>query len=264
MDWIQIPFAPGYEIHPSGKLRNRRTRKPVLPCSPGRTILSVDARALCALLFTAPEPIETVGTEPEPVTPEPIEAVVPTPEPVATAPAEEAPVEPEPTEDDQVEPEPQEAAQAAPEPTEPLPAQSRAWRPCVGVPGYEINRRGDVRTVNSCRKLPQLFQGDHPVPYVYVTVRGRGTGRKIHVLLEETFGPGAAAAAGYPTPDLAQVRALRDALQRRGLPRGSRACHDCGKPTDNYRCNACWKRVRGYGVGEESAAEEACDAHDAL
>lgn len=24
-----------------------------------------------------------------------------------------------------------------------------------------------------------------------------------------------------------------------------RVCHDCGKPTYNYRCNSCWKKIRG-------------------
>jgi len=24
----------------------------------------------------------------------------------------------------------------------------------------------------------------------------------------------------------------------------SRTCHDCGKPTDNYRCDECWAKIR--------------------
>ncbi|HEU6435843.1 MAG TPA: hypothetical protein VE028_00130 [Nitratidesulfovibrio sp.] len=240
MDWKQIPAAPAYEINQRGQVRKRDTHYRIAPRRHrvrlwrGSGYLIVNPRALAAELFTAPETTE---------------AAVADPESVNTAPADTNPVE---------------ADQAAPdEPEKQAEPQSHAWRPCVGLPGYEINRSGEVREANSCRMLPPRVQGDHPVPYVYVTVRGRGTGRKVHVLLEETFGPGAASAAGYPTPDLVQVRALRDALQRRGLPRGSRACHDCGKPTDNYRCNACWKRVRGYGVGDEPA-EETCDAHDVL
>lgn len=23
-----------------------------------------------------------------------------------------------------------------------------------------------------------------------------------------------------------------------------RKCHDCGKPTNNYRCSACWAKIR--------------------
>ncbi len=25
----------------------------------------------------------------------------------------------------------------------------------------------------------------------------------------------------------------------------SRRCHDCGKKTNNYRCEACWAKLRG-------------------
>lgn len=32
------------------------------------------------------------------------------------------------------------------------------------------------------------------------------------------------------------------------LKQGQRCCHDCGKPSNgNYRCAACWLRVRGGG-----------------
>lgn len=48
--------------------------------------------------------------------------------------------------------------------------------------------------------------------------------------------------------------------RRRGRPRkdpsletgsGARACHDCGKPTSDYRCRACleaWRRKHGVVV----------------
>lgn len=30
-----------------------------------------------------------------------------------------------------------------------------------------------------------------------------------------------------------------------------RTCHDCGKPTANYRCPECWKKLRaGMGITE--------------
>jgi len=34
-----------------------------------------------------------------------------------------------------------------------------------------------------------------------------------------------------------------------------RRCHDCGKPTNNYRCEECWRKIRGY-LGEEKTGEE--------
>lgn len=32
--------------------------------------------------------------------------------------------------------------------------------------------------------------------------------------------------------------------ERRALKK-SRRCHDCGKPTADYRCAACWAKIRG-------------------
>jgi predicted XRE-type DNA-binding protein len=31
----------------------------------------------------------------------------------------------------------------------------------------------------------------------------------------------------------------------------ARRCHDCGRPTNNYRCEACWARLRGYKALED-------------
>ena len=40
-------------------------------------------------------------------------------------------------------------------------------------------------------------------------------------------------------------------------PLTRRRCHDCGKPTTNYRCAACWrKRGRCGHVGEENVQDE--------
>lgn len=137
------------------------------------------------------------------------------------------------------------------------------WRPCTDLPGLEICRSGEVRHASTGEPVRTLRSAAYAHPYVHTRVNGKSVHRAIHVLLEEAFGPGSAAAAGFPVPDMAHVHALRAALQKRAAPRGSRTCHDCGTPTDNYRCNACWKRVRGYGVGDEPA-EETCNAHDVL
>ena len=51
--------------------------------------------------------------------------------------------------------------------------------------------------------------------------------------------------------DLAEMQATRTAAKRH--------CHDCGKPTTNYRCEACWERLRKkHGVpadGDVNVAE---------
>ena len=43
----------------------------------------------------------------------------------------------------------------------------------------------------------------------------------------------------------------RDVLQGKGaalyIPRYTRRCHDCGRPTTDYRCPWCWARLRSRG-----------------
>lgn len=35
-------------------------------------------------------------------------------------------------------------------------------------------------------------------------------------------------------------------LKKAGI---TRRCHDCGRPTNNYRCAACWRKLREDDVG---------------
>ncbi len=34
-----------------------------------------------------------------------------------------------------------------------------------------------------------------------------------------------------------------------------RHCHDCGKPTNDYRCEACWKKLRGWDTALDDSEE---------
>jgi len=34
-----------------------------------------------------------------------------------------------------------------------------------------------------------------------------------------------------------------------------RCCHDCGKPTTNYRCDECWAKIRGVKHGRPSTED---------
>lgn len=246
MDWKQIPAAPAYEINRRGQVRRRDTRYRIVNrCRRVRLWLGdryilVDHRALATELFAAPEPMESAQTPPEPM--DLVPTVSTSMETEATAPDVEAPAA---------------DGETAPERTDGV------WLPCAGLPVFEICRSGEVRHARTGEPVRTLRSAAYAHPYVHTRINGKSAHRAINVLLEETFGSGSAAAAGFTVPDLAHVHALRAALRKRTTPRGSRACHDCGKPTDNYRCNACWKRVRGYGVGDEPA-EETCDAHDAL
>ena len=48
-------------------------------------------------------------------------------------------------------------------------------------------------------------------------------------------------------------------LQDRSLPTSdlppSRTCHDCGCPTNNYRCAECWTKIQ-RGLNSDVASEE--------
>lgn len=43
--------------------------------------------------------------------------------------------------------------------------------------------------------------------------------------------------------------------RKKGIKLSSRRCHDCGRPTSDYRCRTCWRKLRGFSVEEASAHE---------
>ena len=56
--------------------------------------------------------------------------------------------------------------------------------------------------------------------------------------------------------DFQRARGMK--LQDGSLPNGlppSRTCHDCGAPTNNYRCAECWMKIQ-HGLNSDIAAEE--------
>ena len=40
---------------------------------------------------------------------------------------------------------------------------------------------------------------------------------------------------------------------------GNRRCHDCGCPTNNYRCDVCWAKIRGSGKVGLEAIDFGCE-----
>lgn len=121
-----------------------------------------------------------------------------------------------------------------------------------GYPGFEINRAGAVRDAQG--NLQFLYsKGAENVPYY----RLPGHARRVNGLLYTVFGSGAASAAGYPEPNPKQMAAARKPRLRREEVSSAtpRRCHDCGRPTANYRCDACWRKMRGYG--QDGATERA-------
>ncbi len=115
---------------------------------------------------------------------------------------------------------------------------------------YEINRKGVVRRVGGKVVGARVKQGSG-VLWVQLTRNYQPYGRTVSVLLVEAFGPGAAQAAGMQEPDMARVKRSRGRTHQ-GRARKVRTCTTCGKPTSNYRCEACWRGVRGFSFGEAS------------
>jgi hypothetical protein len=51
-------------------------------------------------------------------------------------------------------------------------------------------------------------------------------------------------------------------LTCRGQVRPTRGCHDCGAPTFNYRCDACWVKVlKSVGESVEPGARYSGDEY---
>lgn len=148
---------------------------------------------------------------------------------------------------------PPEDAAASAEGMEARPVAAAAaeseFAPLPNHPGFEINRAGIVRDMQG-NPLPLYSRGEENVSHY----RLNGRYRRVNGLLYEAFGPGA---AGWPEPGLKQMLAARKPrLEHKEIGSGRlRRCHDCGRPTVNYRCEACWRKKRGYGLG--GAAERA-------
>lgn len=50
----------------------------------------------------------------------------------------------------------------------------------------------------------------------------------------------------FPEP-LEKKKILRGEASYRQITRYMRRCHDCGRPTTDYRCPRCWARLRSRG-----------------
>ena len=129
-----------------------------------------------------------------------------------------------------------------------------AFTPLPGYPGFEINRAGVARDAQGNELRLYIKEGGR---YSIPCYKLNGSHRRVNGLLYEAFGPGAAGDAGWPEPALKQMAAAQKPRPKREeRDTGSlRRCHDCGRPTVNYRCEACWRKKRGYGL--EGAAERA-------
>lgn len=140
-------------------------------------------------------------------------------------------------------------APVAPAPVEkPRKAVPEGFVPVPGYPGYHINREG-IGLGRSGRPL-KVHRPEEPAGGSYAVGH---TSVSVARLLELAFGPGAAVAAGFPAPKPVDAkRRARTGVRHFGT-HASRHCHDCGRPTNDYRCPACWARLRGSAAEAEES-----------
>lgn len=136
-----------------------------------------------------------------------------------------------------------------PEPVEkPSKAVPEGFVPVPGYPGYHINREG---VCIGPKGLPlTLIRPEGPCGGNYIL---RGIYTPIGRVLDMTFGEGAAIAAGYPAGKPLDIRQQARAKMSNRCSRYERRCHDCGRPTNDYRCPACWARLRGSAAEAEES-----------
>lgn len=110
-------------------------------------------------------------------------------------------------------------------------------------PAYEINRQGEVRNRIRGTLLTMQYSSAGTAYYALNHINAR-----VHTLLSLAFGTDVAVEAGYPAP--VRRKAVKESLKPVPRTRAhngvyKRKCHDCGRPTHNYRCGACWYAIRG-------------------
>lgn len=141
------------------------------------------------------------------------------------------------------------------------------WRELTYFPGLEINRQGIVRNAET-KEVVEARPHSNSTSIDVILHKGRSS--QVNSLLEETWGVGAAEAAGFSRPNMNKVirsrawaerhrQGLIVPKQKEGLDAptfGKRPCTDCGKPTSNYRCEKCWQKKRGFGFKDSGEVSE--------
>ena len=145
-----------------------------------------------------------------------------------------------------------------PAPIEEATAQDTEPDGFVPIPDYSpyyIDRQGSVWNSTSKHHLKWKAHLRAKSPCVMLCNREKA----INMLLEITFGKGAAEAAGLP-PWHSREQKSEDIGEHRFTdkyddPKPKRRCHDCGTPTNDYRCKNCrdkWKRKNRVTAGYEN------------
>ena len=120
-----------------------------------------------------------------------------------------------------------------------------SWHAIPGWPDYQINERRQVRNTRGYLLTPTRAG----VFYLWRSgQKEKVTGAE---LWELAFFPPLYEPPPEPAPEPAKPHKSGTALDiktQREVDRPKRRCATCKRPTHNYRCDACWRKLRGEAV----------------
>ncbi len=133
--------------------------------------------------------------------------------------------------------------------------------PWVAIGDYEVNLYGLVRRTTNSRALrkggllrPGLSKYKTDSARYYLRVKNEKLEMLAPDLVRYVHGRDMISVDGWTEKVLALVYRQRGAKHKRNASdkkassgrRGNytRCCHDCGRPTNQYRCDACWSKLR--------------------
>lgn len=121
----------------------------------------------------------------------------------------------------------------------PLP---EGFRPIPGYPGYGIDRKGNV-----FGKRGRLLKPDQNGGYLLIDANGRMARPSVGAIMQAVWPEAAPAKMAMPADRPKQTARHEAKSKPQAKPKAQakmrRKCHDCGKPTADYRCPECWKKL---------------------
>lgn len=146
-------------------------------------------------------------------------------------------------------------------------AEQEQWRIVVGFPDYEVSNFGRVRRGISTqgRRAGKAITPKAPTKTATAMFQLQCGAFKRMVNAKKIFRN---AWPELPCPEMngewagqikEQIKAeegpRKPAVPKRSLPKGetARYCRDCGAPTTDYRCQLCWRILRGEVEGMDQA-----------
>lgn len=154
--------------------------------------------------------------------------------------------------------------------------QAEEFRPIPNMESFEISNHGRVRRRapgKNNASIGRLYPPYRNGSKIYYTIYSNH--KKVHFRLDKLMNQ---VWPGWYDPDYFTwewMEDMREQIKEENNPGGDglerdieltprRKCHDCGRPTNNYRCETCWEALRdnadiytqseyGYDVEVEDA-----------